>query len=152
MCIRDRRGLIEGPGGVIGEGLGFGIQALTFSALWWVTAWALLFGRVPWHKLVVGAVLTGVFGLTYNRTSSVFMPKYVDANADQFGTLGVILAISTWLIGYAAVMVASALVGRVVSEDPTVRKVVRTGLALLAEVRRQVRRLRRRPADEPAAR
>ena len=146
------RGLIEGPGGVIGEGLGFGIQALTFSALWWVTAWALLFGRVPWHKLVVGAVLTGVFGLTYNRTSSVLMPKYVDANADQFGTLGVILAISTWLIGFAAVMVASALVGRVVSEDPTVRKVVRTGLALLAEVRRQVRRLRRRPADEPAAR
>lgn len=141
------RGLLRGTDGLLGEGLKLGLQALLLSALWGVTAWVLLFGRIPWHKLVLGAVLTGTFGLVYNRTSSVFMPAYVDANADQFGTLGIILAISTWLIGFAAVMVASAIVGRVVSEDPTVRRVIRKALELAAEVRRQLRR-----QDEPTAR
>jgi hypothetical protein len=49
----------------------------------------------------------------------------------------------------AATMVASALVGRVVSEDPSVLRIVRTVLTLLEPGRD---RLRRRPEDEPAAR
>ena len=77
------------------------------------------------------------------------MPPYVEANADQFGTLGIILAISTWLIGFAGIMVGAALVGRIVSEDPTVLRVVSSVLALLSSGRA---RLRRRPAGERAAR
>ncbi len=152
QLVGGLRTLMHGLDGLAGEYVRLGIQALLLSLLWWATAWVLLFGRIPWHKLALGAVLTGCFGLVYNRTSSIVMPAYVDANAEQFGTLGVILAITTWLIGFAAVMVASAVVGRVVSEDPTVRKLATTALELAAEVQRQVRRLRRRPADEPAAR
>ncbi|MFC5492375.1 YhjD/YihY/BrkB family envelope integrity protein [Nocardioides caricicola] len=145
------RTLMNGVDGLVADGLRLAIQALLLSALWWVTSWVLLFGRVPWHRLALGAVLTGTLGLLYNRGSSLVMPVYVDANADQFGTLGVILAVSTWLIGFAAVMVGSAVVGRVVSEDPTVRRLVSSALELAAEVRRQLARLRPRP-DEPAAR
>jgi membrane protein len=152
QLVGGLRGLIHGPDGLLGESLRLGVQGLLLSLLWWVTAWALLFGRVPWHRLALGALLTGGLGLVYNRASAIVMPAYVDANADQFGTLGVILAISTWLIGFAAVMVASAIVGRVVSEDPTVQRLVSSGLELAAEVSGQARRLRRRPADEPAAR
>jgi membrane protein len=151
QLVGGLRSLMHGMDGLAGEWVRFGVQSLFLTLLWWVTAWILLFGRVPWHKLAVGAVLTGCLGLIYNRTSSIVMPAYVNANADQFGTLGIILAISTWLIGFAALMVASAIVGRVVSEDPTVRRVVSSLLELLAEGRRQVRRLRR-PRDEPAAR
>jgi membrane protein len=151
QLVGGLRTLARGLDGLAVEWIRFGTLALALSALWWVTAWILLFGRVPWRQLAIGALLTGFLGLVYNRTSSIVMPAYVDANADQFGTLGVILAVSTWLIGFAAVMVASALFGRVVSEDPTVRRVVSSVLALLVEVRRQLGRLRR-PRDEPAAR
>ncbi|MBA2955108.1 hypothetical protein GON03_12275 [Nocardioides sp. MAH-18] len=106
-----------------------GAQMLLASVLWLATSRLLLFGRVPWRHLVLGALLTGVLTTVYSRGSSLVMPLYVDQNAEQFGTLGVILAISTWLIGFAAVLVGSALVGRIVSEDPTVHRVVRATLA-----------------------
>jgi membrane protein len=124
QLIAGLRTLLGAIGGVLGSGIGLGVQCATFALLWWATSWALLFGRVPWRHLLLGAALTGVLGVAYNRGSGLVMPPYVEANAEQFGTLGIILAISTWLIGFAAIMVASALVGRVVSEDPTVRRVV----------------------------
>lgn len=119
--------LIQFVGGerLVFDTVRLGLQMLFASGVWLVTARVLVFGRVPWRSLVLGAVLTGVLATLYSRGSSLVMPIYVDQNADQFGTLGVILAISTWLIGFAAVLVGSALVGRVISEDPTVNRVVR---------------------------
>lgn len=150
QLVGGLRTLLSGVDGLVGQGTRLALQMLLLSLLWWVTAWVLLFGRVTWNRLAIGAVLTGCCGVLYNRGSTLVMPAYVDANADQFGTLGVILAVSTWLIGFAAVMVAAAIIGRVVSEDPTVLRLVSSGLELAEGVRRQVRRLRR--ADEPAAR
>lgn len=149
QVIGALRRIGDGVGGIIGDGLGVAVQALLLSAIWWATSWVLLFGRVRWRSLALGALLTGVVGVIYNRGASLVMPPYVKANAEQFGTLGVILAVSTWLIGFAAIMVASALVGRIVTEDPTVR-----GLVVRAwDVARPLlpRRWRRVPAAETAA-
>jgi len=130
-------------------------QMVTLSLVWWATSWLLLFGRVGWRRLVLGAVFTGVLGVLYTRASTVVMPPYVQANADQFGTLGIILAISTWLIGFAGVMVGAALVGRIVSEDPTVLRIVRALWDLVAptweRLRPRPRRLRRRPPEDGTA-
>ncbi|TIC89139.1 YihY/virulence factor BrkB family protein [Nocardioides sp. GY 10113] len=128
--------IIGGLDGILGNGLEFTLQGLLMTLIWLVTSWALLFGRVPWHRLLLGAALTGFVGVVYNHGSSVVMPPYVRANADQFGTLGVILAVSTWLIGYAAIMVAAALLGRVISEDPTVHKVIGSWRPVVAWARR----------------
>ncbi len=81
------------------------LQMIALALVWWVTTWVLLFGRVAWRRIALGAVLTGVLGVVYTRGSTILMPPYVQANADQFGTLGIILAVSTWLIGYAGIMV-----------------------------------------------
>lgn len=117
------RVMVRGLPGLVGEGLALVIQCLALSLIWWGTAWVLLFGRIAWSRLALGAVLTGCIGVFYNRGSAVLMPPYVEANAEQFGTLGVLLAVSTWLIGYAGVMVGSALVGRVLIEDPSIRTI-----------------------------
>jgi membrane protein len=152
QIIGALRRIGDGVGGVIGDGFGFAMQAAMLTLIWWVTSWVLLFGRVPWRHLALGALLTGVLGVVYNRGASLLMPPYVHANAEQFGTLGVILAVSTWLIGFAAIMVASALVGRIVTEDPTVRRVVsRTWTLLEPVLPRPLRRPRPEPADETAA-
>ncbi len=147
------RRISDGLGGLLGEGTGFVVQAASLTLIWWATSWLLLFGRVGWPRLLLGAVITGLIGVVYNRGASLVMPPYVQANADQFGTLGIILAISTWLIGFAAVLVGSALVGRIISEDPTVIRVATTTRELTEPV---WSRLRRRPraggrAAPPAA-
>lgn len=131
--------LLDGPDGVIPVIGRLGLQMLLVAAMWLVTSRLLLFGRVPWSKLVVGAVLTGVVQVLYGRGSGLVMPPYVQQNAEQFGTLGVILAISTWMIGFGAVLVACSLVGRVVSEDPMVLRLVRSSEAV---VRSNLARLR----------
>ncbi len=141
------RALLLGADGLGTSAARLVFQVLALSGIWWVTSWLLLFGRVGWRRLVVGALLTGGIGVAYTRGSALVMPPYVAANTEQFGTLGLILAISTWLIGFAGIMVASALVGRIVSEDPTVLRIVSSVLELL---RSGWARLRGR-ADEPAA-
>lgn len=137
--------LLSGPDGVVPGALRFSLQALLVGGLWWLTARLLLFGRVPWVALLPGAALSGVLVVLYNRGSGLVMPPYVASNAEQFGTLGVILAISTWMIGFAAILVGSALVGRVVAEDPTVVRVVSSAAAAV----RAAPAARRRGAGPP---
>lgn len=143
------RALLLGPDNLAAGTVRLMLQILLLSLIWWATSWLLLFGRVGWRRLALGAVLTGTLGVIYTRGSTILMPPYVQANADQFGTLGIILAISTWLIGFAGIMVGAALVGRIVSEDPTVLRVVSSVLAFLESSWSRVRR--QPPEDEPAA-
>ena len=118
--------LLHGPDGLAPVAARFVVQVALVSSVWLVTTRLLLFGRVAWSRLALGAVTTGLLQVLYSRGSGLVMPRYVEQNAEQFGTLGVILAISTWMIGFGAILVGSALVGRVVSEDPTVLRVIRS--------------------------
>jgi len=139
------------PDGLVLGGFRLTLQMALASAVWLVSCRLLLFGRVSWWMLTLGAALTGVLVTLYSQGSRLFMPAYVNANADQFGTLGVILSISTWLIGFAGILVVSALVGRIVSEDPTVNRVVSSAAAVAEEVWRRRPRRTGRTADGPAA-
>jgi membrane protein len=138
--------LLGGPAGLVPGALRLSVNAVLAAGIWLVTSRLLLFSRLPWRRLALGAAITGVLQVLYGRGSGLVMPRYVEQNAEQFGTLGVILAISTWMIGFGAILVGSALVGRVVSEDPTVRRVVRSAEAT---ARSSWARLRR--ADGTAA-
>ncbi len=89
-------------------------------AVWWVTAYALLAGRVPWGRLAPGAAVTGVVQVAYAVGSGVVMPRYTETQTDQLGTLGLVLAVATWLIGFAFVLVVSTILGRVLVEDPRI--------------------------------
>jgi membrane protein len=96
------------------------LQGAGASLMWWWTSRILLFGRVPWRTLLVGALLTGYSLLLYSWGSGLVMPAYVGSSAAAFGTLGVILAITTWLVGFAGLLVVTSVVGRAVVEDADV--------------------------------
>ena len=64
--------------------------------------------------------MTGVVQVLYSRGSAWLMPAYVESNAEQFGMLGVILSLSTWLIGFGGIIVGGALLGRLLVEDPVI--------------------------------
>ena len=71
--------------------------------------------------LAPSALLTGAALVAYVSGSRLVMPAYVTNGAEQFGTLGVVLAVATWLVGFAGVLVICAVLGRVLGEDPLVR-------------------------------
>ncbi len=103
----------------------FVLQGAAASLIWWWTSRVLLFGRVPWRTLVFGALLTGYALVAYSWGSALVMPAYVASSAAAFGTLGLILAVTTWLVGFAGLLVVAAVVGRAVVEDAEVRHLTR---------------------------
>ena len=143
--------LLRGPGGLLPVMGRLGLQVGLVSVVWLATAWVLLFGRVRWSRLILGATLTGVVQVLYTRGSGLVMQPYVEQNAEQFGTLGVILAISTWMIGFGGILVGCAVVGRVVSEDPTVGHIVRSSEEAVRSSWTRLRRADATAAPPPAA-
>jgi membrane protein len=101
------------------------LQGAGASLMWWWTSRVLLFGRVPWRSLLLGALLTGYSLMLYSWGSALVMPAYVASSAAAFGTLGLILAVTTWLVGFAGLLVVASVVGRAVVEDAEVQHLAR---------------------------
>jgi membrane protein len=92
------------------------VQLAANSLLWWWTSRLLLGARVPWRNLLPGAVLTAVLMLALTRLSGVFMPAFARSNLEQFGPLGVVFAIGSWLVVFGGVLVVATVVGRLLSQ------------------------------------
>jgi len=94
------------------------LQVVVGALVWCWTAYTLLARRVPWRSLVFGAVLTSVLSTLLIRASGLVMPEYTDRTVDQFGSFGLVFAISSWLIVFGGIIVAGAILGRVITEEP----------------------------------
>lgn len=112
------------------------LKVVLGTLVWWWTAHALLLGRVRWNDLLCGALLTAIGSTALVQGSRLVMPRYVEANVAQFGPLGLIFAVATWLIAFGGVMVVSTVLGRVLTEDPRIRGALASALATARSVRR----------------
>lgn len=88
------------------------VQLSANTLLWWWTSRLLLGRRVTWRRLLPGACLTAVLVVTLTRLSSVFMPPFTRSNLQQFGPLGVVFALGSWLVVFGGVLVVATVVGR----------------------------------------
>jgi membrane protein len=84
--------------------------------LWWWTPYVLLLGRVRLRALAPSGVLTGVVMAILGWTSTVVLPRTVRNNERQFGTIGAIFAIESWLVIVSVCIVAAAVVGAVAAQ------------------------------------
>ena len=84
--------------------------------LWWWTPYILLDGRVRFRALLPGAILTAAALLALGLVGSVYVPRSVRSNERQFGTIGVVFAIESWLVVVACVLVAAAVVAAVAAQ------------------------------------
>lgn len=91
------------------------VQLTTNTLLWWWTSRLLLGGRVSWRHLLPGAALTALLVVALTRLSKLFMPTFTRSNLDQFGPLGVVFAVGSWLVVFGGVLVVAAVVGRQIS-------------------------------------
>ena len=77
----------------------------------WVSGRLLTLGRVPWRQLRPTALFTAI-GLTGLGVFSklLFSPSIV-SNNEEYGPIGVVFIILSWLIGIAVVITGGAIVG-----------------------------------------
>ncbi|MFF1868452.1 ribonuclease BN [Kitasatospora herbaricolor] len=80
---------------------------------WWLQH-LLLASRVPWLRLLPGAVATmaALAGLRY--FSRLVLAPLLVSNAVSYGTVGAVLVVQTWLIGVGYTIYGGALAGRAV--------------------------------------
>jgi len=80
-------------------------------ALWWLTPFVLLGGRVKLRPLAATAFVTAAALVTAGGVSSTVMPTIIRNNAKQFGAIGAVFSIQSWLVVLGGLIVGGAIVG-----------------------------------------
>jgi membrane protein len=92
------------------------LSILMSSLLWLVTPYILLARRLPWQRLLPGALLTAVGMALLGVASAVWMPRTTAESAAEYGTIGVAFSILSWLVAAALVLVVSTAGGATIDE------------------------------------
>ncbi|MFE9630885.1 YhjD/YihY/BrkB family envelope integrity protein [Streptomyces sp. NPDC006463] len=101
-----------------GRTLGAAIALVSGTLLWWWTQHLLLGARVPWLPLLPGAILVAVGGQVITWGSRYYIPRAVDHSLEQFGGLGLVFVLLSWLIGFFVVVTVAMAVGYVLAHEP----------------------------------
>ncbi|MEV7723174.1 YhjD/YihY/BrkB family envelope integrity protein [Streptomyces sp. NPDC087917] len=94
----------------------------------WTSGRLLLGGRVRWRALLPGAVATSVGLLGLRLFSQLVFSPLIASNAVTYGPFGTLLVVQSWLVGVGFVVYGGALVGRMLHEHLTLRRLQRCGL------------------------
>jgi len=102
-----------------GVGRWFGVVLSSVSAVlvWWWTQHLLLQGRIGWLPLLPGAVLTGIGLVLFQYGSHLVMPRTVERSIAEFGPLGFVLTLMSWLIAACGVIVFAITIGAVAARE-----------------------------------
>lgn len=83
------------------------------AALFLWTPWILLARRIDWRRLVPSALLTAVGMTAFSIGSVIYVPEAIETAAGQYGSIGIAIALVSWLVGAGFVLTACAGVGAV---------------------------------------
>ena len=92
------------------------IGLVVFTGFWWFTMWFLLAGRISWRELFPAAVATAVCWLGMEAVFSVIFSGMVISDNTQYGPIGVVFALMSWLIAIGVVIILGAVAGIVWQE------------------------------------
>lgn len=113
--------VLQGPlraGLGAGPWLGVPLIFLADVAVWWWTQRLLLGGRVPWARLLPGAVLTAAAMTALSVTARLYMPLALNRSLSAYGSLGSVFTVLSWLIASCAVVTATITAGAVLGSEP----------------------------------
>jgi membrane protein len=94
------------------------IGSIAGVAMWWWTPYLLLGGRVRWRALLPGALLTALGQLMLSSVSAVFLPRMIRSNEQQYGLIGTVFAVESWLVIVCGVFVVGAAFGAALGRGP----------------------------------
>lgn len=92
------------------------LSAVEAFILWWFTPFMLLCGRVQLRALVPTGALTAISMLIAGYVSEIIMPRMITSNEQQFGTIGVLFAIQSWLVVIGTILVVAAILGAMAAQ------------------------------------
>jgi membrane protein len=94
----------------------YGVFFVVAVAFYWWTQHILLLGRVRWGELIPGAVATGVCVTGLSVFSAWLFSGQIVSSDRDYGSIGVVTVLMSYLIGYGVCLHIGAVVGRVWSE------------------------------------
>ncbi|MEU6374327.1 YhjD/YihY/BrkB family envelope integrity protein [Streptomyces sp. NPDC046909] len=117
--------LLQGPirnGFGTGPWLGAVLLFLLSTVVWLWTQHLLLAGRVPWLPLLPGAVLAAAAATALGMTARLYMPTALNRALAEYGSLGLVLTLLSWLIVLCGAVTFAVTIGAVLAEEPPLNR------------------------------
>lgn len=97
---------------------GIVVSVVLELGFWWWSLHYLLLGDCSWSDLLPTALLATVAIAVVVRSSDLVMPVYARSMTGQYGAFGFILALATWMVAMAGVLVLTAAAGALITQTP----------------------------------
>ncbi|MCX4986519.1 YhjD/YihY/BrkB family envelope integrity protein [Streptomyces sp. NBC_00572] len=113
--------LMQGPmRDGFGAGLWVGVPVffLVSTGIWMWTQHLLLANRVRWLPLLPGAVLAATATSGLALTARLYMPTAFNRALGEYGSLGLVLTMLSWLIVVCAAVTFAFTIGAVLAQEP----------------------------------
>ncbi|MFE6782917.1 YhjD/YihY/BrkB family envelope integrity protein [Streptomyces sp. NPDC057680] len=113
--------LVQGPlrdGFGAGLWLGVPLFFLVSVGIWMWTQHLLLAKRVPWLPLLPGAILAAAATSALALTARLYMPAALNKALGEYGSLGLVLTMLSWLIVVCASITFAFTIGAVLAQEP----------------------------------
>ncbi|WP_051786630.1 MULTISPECIES: YhjD/YihY/BrkB family envelope integrity protein [Streptomyces] len=91
---------------------------LVSTGVWLWTQHLLLVKRVAWLPLLPGAVLAGAATSALGLTARLYMPGALNRALGEYGSLGLVLTMLSWLILVCAALTFAFTIGAVLAREP----------------------------------
>ncbi|MEU9798483.1 YhjD/YihY/BrkB family envelope integrity protein [Streptomyces sp. NPDC051000] len=120
---------MEGP---IREGFGAGLWVgvpLSFLlgvGVWLWTQHLFLAGRISWWALLPGAVLSAIATTVLSLSAALYMPAALNRALHEYGSLGLVLTLLSWLIVICAAVTFAVTIGAVLAQEPPLNRLLTT--------------------------
>ncbi|MFF7438584.1 YhjD/YihY/BrkB family envelope integrity protein [Streptomyces sp. NPDC008122] len=101
-----------------GAWLGLPLYFLVTTGVWLWTQHLLLAKRVDWLPLLPGAVLAGVASTVLSVTAHLYMPGALNRALGEYGSLGLVLTMLSWMIVVCAALTFAFTIGAVLAQEP----------------------------------
>ncbi|MGV9342759.1 YhjD/YihY/BrkB family envelope integrity protein [Streptomyces sp. NPDC003688] len=106
----------------VGLWLGTPLLFLVGTFVWLWTQRLLLAGRVPWIALLPGALLASAASTALSLTARIYMPQALNRSLREYGSLGLVLALLSWLIVLSAAITFAVTIGAVLAQEPPLNR------------------------------
>lgn len=117
VVILTVQGLLRDGFGA-GMWLGAPVSFLIGCVIWSWTQHLLLAARVRWLPLVPGAVLTSLAVTILSLSAHVYMPIALSRSLRQYGPLGAVSTLLSWLVVICVAVCLTLTAGAVLAEEP----------------------------------
>jgi len=92
------------------------VGLVAFTSFWWFTMWLLLARRIPWRQLFAPALATGLCWVGMEAVFAVVFSGMIVSNDREYGPIGIVFSLMSWLIAIGVVVVLGAVIGLVWQE------------------------------------